>query len=60
MDRLTAIATFEEPVDAGCECPFCGEARMDWLIMSPEGLEHPTDNIKCVTCGHVYQLPEAA
>ena len=55
MDRLTAIATFEEVVDEGCECPVCGEARIDYLEWQPEE-EYYGPEIRCTTCDHHYSL----
>jgi len=57
MDRLTAIATFEEVVPEGCECPRCHEARTDWLYIYPRN--EADDVIECGACGNTYDILEA-
>jgi len=38
-----------EKCPQGCECPVCGESRIDWLVWDEWG-EHVT----CTKCGAVY------
>ena len=43
-----------DPADfapAGCECPGCGERRVDELAINEDG------SVVCATCGRRYMLP---
>ena len=50
MDTNTETAK-SEIVPEYCQCPECGEDRMDWLIWSDDG-----DELECQTCGEVYRV----
>ena len=58
MNRLTAEARFEDTVPVGCECPRCGEARIDYLEWQPEA-DYYGEGIICATCDNSYKPPEA-
>ena len=50
MDTNTET-TKSEIVPEYCQCPECGEDRMDWLTWSDAG-----DELECQTCSAVYRV----
>ena len=41
----------DDKVQSGDECPYCSEARIDWLVWQEED-----EYIRCETCGKRYML----
>jgi len=54
MDAYVTIPDAETVCD-GCECPGCGEDRVDWLVWqdSAEG-----EYVECASCGAWYDPNE--
>ena len=42
----------DEVVSDGFECPWCGEPRVDWLVLDADGSE----DVHCQTCGGTYNI----
>lgn len=46
----TLMTTEEDLVPEGCECPHCGETRIDYLVLDEE------DWVVCETCCTEYPI----
>lgn len=44
------IAAGDDLVPPGCQCPHCGENRVDYLVIVED------DAVRCLTCYNTYHL----